>query len=97
MNMQSMMQQAQKMQKEIARVKDEVDEKIFVNSKSFVEVKVNGKKELLDIKINKNTLDKDDIEALEDLVKLSVNETFKEIDKELDSKLGKFGMGSLGF
>jgi len=97
MNMQNMMQQAQKMQKEITKVKGEIDEKKFSNTKSFVEVDVNGKKEIMKIKINKESLDKDDIEALEDLIILSINEAFKEIDKELDSKLGKFGMGSLGF
>ncbi len=97
MNMQAMMKEAQKMQKEITKVKEETNEKIFTNTKSFVDVELNGKKEVLKIKINKESLDNDDIEILEDLIVLVINETMDEIEKELESKLGKFGMGSLGF
>ncbi len=97
MNMQAMMQQAQKLQKEISKIKEEINEKTFENTKSFVKVVVNGKKEVLKIDINKESFDKDDIEAIEDLITLSLNEAFKEVDKESETKLSKYGMGSLGF
>lgn len=97
MNMQAMMQQAQKLQKEISKIKEEINEKTFENTKSFVKVVVNGKKEVLKIEINKESFDKDDIEAIEDLITLSLNEAFKEVDKESETKLSKYGMGSLGF
>lgn len=97
MNMQAMMQQAQKIQKEISKIKEELNEKTFEASKSFVTVTINGKKEILKIKINKDSFDKEDVEMLEDLVMVAANDAFKEVDKETESKLGKYGMGSLGF
>ena len=97
MNMQAMMQQAQKMQREITKAKEEIESKKFNNSRNFVEVEINGKKEILNIKINKSSLDEEDIEILQDLILISLNETFKQVDKELESKLGKYNLGSLGF
>jgi len=97
MNMQAMMQQAQKIQKEITKAKTEVEEKTFTTMKSFVEVSVNGKKEVLKVKINSENLDKEDIEVLEDLILVCLNDAFSQVDKELESKLGKYNLGSLGF
>ncbi len=97
MNMQAMMQQAQKMQREITKAKEEVESKTFVVSKSLVEVSVNGKKEVLRIKISNDNITKEDIEVLEDLILVSLNEAFGQVDKELESKLGKYNLGSLGF
>ncbi len=97
MNMQAMMQQAQKMQREISKAKEEVEAKVFTSTKSFVEVSVNGKKEVQTIKINSETLEKEDIEMLEDLILVSLNDALKQVDKELESKLGKYNLGSIGF
>lgn len=97
MNMQAMMQQAQKMQREITKAKNEVETKTFVSSKSFIEVSVNGKKEVLKIKINNESLEKEDIEVLEDLILVCLNDAFAQVDKELESKLGKYNLGSIGF
>lgn len=97
MNMQAMMQQAQKLQKEITKVKEEIENKEYSVSKSFVEIIINGKKELKKIKIDKDSLDKEDIEILEDLIMVSINEAIAKVDEEMNQKLGKYGMGSLGF
>lgn len=97
MNMQAMMQQAQKMQREISKAKEEVEAKVFTSTKSFVEVSVNGKKEVQTIKINRESLEKEDIEMLEDLILVSLNDALKQVDKELESKLGKYNLGSIGF
>lgn len=97
MNMQAMMQQAQKLQKEITKVKEEIENKEYSVSKSFVEIIINGKKELKKIKIEKDSLDKEDIEILEDLIMVSINEATAKVDEEMNQKLGKYGMGSLGF
>ena len=97
MNMQAMMQQAQKMQREISKAKEEVESKVFTSTKSFVEVSINGKKEVQTIKINSESLEKEDIEMLEDLILVSLNDALKQVDKELESKLGKYNLGSIGF
>lgn len=91
MNMQAMMKQAQAMQKDIMNKKEEVDRQEFIGESSLVTVKVNGKKEVLSIKINNDSLDKEDIEMLEDMIVVASNNALKKVDKELEKKLGKYG------
>lgn len=91
MNMQAMMQQAQKLQRDMLKAKDEVEGKTFTSKQSLVEVVMKGNKEVLSVKIETENLDKEDIEMLEDMIVLAVNENIKQIDKEMENKLGKFG------
>ena len=91
MNMQAMMQQAQKLQRDMLKEKDEVEGKTFTSKQSLVEVVMKGNKEVLSVKIEAENLDKEDIEMLEDMIVLAVNENIKQIDKEMENKLGKFG------
>ena len=96
MNMQAMMQQAQKLQRDMLKAKDEVEGKTFTSKQSLVEVVMKGNKEVLSVKIEAENLDKEDIEMLEDMIVLAVNENIKQIDKEMENKLGKFvGMAGL--
>lgn len=91
MNMQAMMQQAQKLQKEMLKAKDEIDNKDYVTTKEFVTVSMKGSKLIESVKINVDSLDKDDIEALEDMITLAVNENIEKINKDTETKMGKFG------
>lgn len=91
MNMQAMMQQAQKLQRDMLKAKDEVESKTFTSTQSFVTVVMKGNKQVTSVTIDKDELDKEDIEILQDLICLAVNENIKSIDKEMESKLGKFG------
>lgn len=97
MNIQAMMQQAQKLQKDMMKTKKEIEEKVFSLKKSFIDVEVTGKKEILKLKIDKETsLEKEDLEMLEDMIVLAINETFNQIDKETEQKMSKFGPGTAG-
>ena len=89
--MQAMMQQAQKLQRDMMKAKKEIDEKLFTSSQGFITIDMKGTKEVVSVKIDKDNLDKDDIEMLEDLISLAVNENVKKIEKETESKMGKFG------
>ena len=91
MNMQAMMQQAQKIQRDMLKAKSEIDEKLFVSKQSLVEVEMKGNKQITKIKITAETIDKEDIEMLEDMITIAVNENIKAIEKETENKLGKFG------
>ena len=91
MNMQAMMQQAQKLQRDIMKAKNEIDEKKFTSTQGFLTIEMKGNKEVTSVKIDKENLDKDDIEMLEDLISLAVNDNVKKIEKETESKMGKFG------
>lgn len=97
MNIQAMMKQAQKLQEEMLKTKEEIDSKIFPGKYSFVDVEVNGKKELLKVIIDKEIkLDDEDREMLEDIIVLAVNDAFKKVDAELENKMGKYGSGLTG-
>lgn len=91
MNMQAMMQQAQKLQRDMMKAKNEIDEKNFTSIQGFLTIEMKGTKEITSVKIDKENLDKDDIEMLEDLISLAVNDNINKIEKETESKMGKFG------
>ena len=96
MNIQAMMKQAQKMQKDMLAAKEEIDSKTFTATNSFVTVNMKGNKEVQDIKIDLEQLDKDDLEMLQDVLVVAINNAMKEIDKETEEKLGKYTQGMPG-
>ena len=96
MNIQAMMKQAQAIQKEMMKAKDEIDSKTYIGISSFVEVKVKGSKQIESVTINKKELDESDVEMLQDLLVVAVNDAMKQIDKETEQKLGKYTQGMPG-
>lgn len=96
MNIQAMMKQAQKLQKEMLQTKSEIDNKTFEITKSFMSLKMKGNKTVEEVKINLEQCEKEDIEMLEDLILVSVNELIKQIDKETEEKMGKYTKGMPG-
>ncbi len=90
MNIQALMKQAQSLQKDMMKAKEEIDNTLFTGSNSFVTVKVNGKKEVLDIKIDTDSVDKDDIEMLQDILMIALNNAFSEVDKVTEQKMSKY-------
>ena len=96
MNIQTMMKQAQKIQKEMMEAKEKLDQEVFESSKSFVTVKVLGNKTISEIKIDSENLDKDDIEMLQDLIVVVINDVMSQIDKETEKVMGKYTQGMPG-
>jgi len=95
MNLQALMKQAQSMQKNIMDSKKKIDEMIFTGKSELVEVKMNGKREVLSVEIKSDELEKDDLEILEDMIKIATNDALKQIEKEVNNKL-ESQAGSLG-
>ena len=94
MNMQALMREAQKMQKELQKTQTELESKTYEGSSSLVNVVVNGKKELVSIKVNaEDTIEKDEIELLEDMILVAVNDALKKADDDKNKKLSKYGGG----
>mgnify|MGYP003488878530 FL=1 len=92
MNIQAMMKQAQAMQKDMMKIKDEVDNTEFSAESSFVKVTVKGTKEVVKVEINaEDGLEADDIEMLQDMIMIAINEANKKVDATLEKKMGKFG------
>lgn len=97
MNMQALMKQAQTLQRDMAKAKEEIDKTIFEGENALVKVKVNGAKELISVEIDKsNPLDTDDIEMLEDMITVAINNALKQVDKMTEEKMGKFSQGMPG-
>lgn len=91
MNIQALMKQAQNMQKDMLKIKDEIDQTEFEATSSLVKVVVNGKKEIVSITIDKdNNIEKDEIEMLEDMLMIALNNAFGKVDKMTEEKMGKF-------
>ena len=92
MNMQALMKQAQKMQKDMMSAKDEIDNMEFTGTSSLVKVTMKGTKEVIKVEIDSNdSLEKDDIEMLQDMILVAVNDAISQIDKITEEKMGKYG------
>ncbi len=91
MNMQALMKQAQALQKDMMNTKDEVDHMTFEGTSSFVTVVVNGKKEVVSIKIDYDeSMEKEDFEMLQDILQVAINDAMKKVDATLEQRMGKF-------
>lgn len=91
MNMQALMKQAQAMQKDIAKLKNEVEAMEFEGVSSFVTVRINGKKEVLKVTISKEASElQDDFSMLEDMILLATNTALAKVDEAMESKMGKY-------
>ena len=91
MNIQAMLKQAQALQKDMLKAKEEIDNTEFVGENSLVKVTLKGTKEVVKVEINADDFDKDDIEMLEDMIVVAINDANKKIDKMTESKMNKFG------
>lgn len=96
MNMQAMLKQAQKMQKDMLTAKEEIDKKVYESKSGMVTVKSNGKKEVLEVMIAADSIEKDEIELLQDMIVVAINENNKKIDQETENTLGKYTQGMPG-
>ena len=90
-NMQSMLKQAQKMQEDMAAKQAELEEREYDISAGggVVNVKINGKKEILSVKLAEEIVDPDDIETLEDLIVAAVNEAIKMVEAVSSSEMSQ--------
>lgn len=100
-NMQAMLRQAQKMQEEMQQKQADLEEMVYDISAGggAVTLKINGKKEISELKIDPEVIDPDDAETLEDLVTAAVNEAIKRVEKEsadaMESITGALNMPGL--
>ena len=97
MDMNKLMQQAQEMQEQLAKVqKEAANETVEATAGGgMVTVTANGAGEIVEIKIAKEAIDPDDPEMLADLVLAAVNEALRSAQRLVESKVGPL-MGGLG-
>ncbi|NLK64922.1 MAG: YbaB/EbfC family nucleoid-associated protein [Tissierellia bacterium] len=90
-NMNNMMKQVQRMQKQMEEMQRELEQREVeaTSGGGAVSVKVNGKKALLELKIDPEVVDKDDVEMLEDMVVAAINEAFRKADEMMENEMKK--------
>ena len=96
-NMNAMIKQAQKMQEDMAALQEELDAREYdvKAGGGMVEVKINGKREVLSVSIKPEIVDPDDVETLEDIIVAAVNEAIKTVDSTNEAEMSKI-TGSFG-
>ena len=94
-NMNNMMKQMQKLQKQMENLEEELKSQEVTASSGggAVEATVNGKKELIRIKIDEAVVDPEDVGMLEDLVLTAVNSAMDEADNIANKRMGKLTGG----
>ncbi|MFQ9932890.1 MAG: YbaB/EbfC family nucleoid-associated protein [Lachnospiraceae bacterium] len=99
-NMNNLMKQAQKMQRQMEETTKALEEKEFTAAAGggAVEVTVSGKKEVVKVKLKEEVVDPDDIEMLEDLIVAATNEALRKMEEVSQAEMSKItgGLGGLG-
>ena len=95
MNQAAMIKQAQKMQQEMLRMQEEMENKTFTASAGggMVTASVNGKHELLNLEIKPDAVDPDDVEMLQDMVIAAVNEAMRAADADSANNMSRLTGG----
>ena len=96
-SMNDMLKQAQKMQEDMANLQAELEEREYDVSAGggAVSLKINGKKEIVELNIAPEIVDPDDVETLADIIIAAVNEGISKVEKVSETEMGKItgGMG----
>ncbi|HEX8617050.1 MAG TPA: YbaB/EbfC family nucleoid-associated protein [Thermoanaerobaculia bacterium] len=87
MNIKQLMKQAQQMQDQMQRQMSSIRVEGTAGG-GMVKAEMSGNKELLTITIDKEAVDPNDVEMLQDLVKAAVNEAARKVDEEMQSSMG---------
>ncbi len=90
-----LMKQAQKFQSKMAKLQEELGEKTMEASAGggMVSVVANGKQELISIKIDREVVDPEDIEMLQDLVLAAANDALTRAKDMMNEEMGKLTKG----
>jgi len=94
-NMGNLLKQAQKIQSQISKLQEELEQKTVEASSGggMVTVVVNGKQEVLSIKIDPEVVTSDDIEMLQDLIVAAINEGLSRAREMISDEMGKLTQG----
>ena len=94
-NMGNMMKQAQKLQSKMLRIQEELAEKTVESTAGggMISVVANGRQQILSIKIDKEVVDPDDVEMLQDLILAAVNDALNKAQEMVAGEMGKLTGG----
>lgn len=94
MNINKLMKEAKKMQADMEKSQEELQAKEFEATAGggAISVKVTGGKKIKEIKIQKDVVDPDDVEMLEDLILTCINEALRKVDNAQSESFGKYNI-----
>jgi DNA-binding YbaB/EbfC family protein len=94
-NMKDLMKQAQKMQAELMKQQEELENQLFeaTSGGGMVTVQITGKFEVKSVKIDPQAVDPEDVEMLEDLIVAAMQEAFKKASDATGEAMGKLTGG----
>ena len=97
MNINNLMKEAKKMQADLEKSQTELAAKEFEASAGggAVTVKVNGQKQILSLALQKEVVDSDDVEMLQDLIVTCLNQAFNQVDDAQATSMGKYNIPGL--
>ena len=97
MNQAAMMKQAQKMQRDLMQMQEELEQAVYTAAAGggVVKATVSGKRELTELTIDPEAVDPDDVEMLQDMIVAAVNEAMRAAENDASSSMQKLtgGMG----
>ncbi len=95
MNQAAMMKQAQKMQQDMLRMQEEMENKTYTAAAGggMVKATVNGKHQLVGLEIKEEAVDPEDVEMLQDMVIAAVNEAMREADNDAANNMSRLTGG----
>ncbi len=94
-NMNQMMKQVKKMQQEMEKAQEDLKDKTIETTSGggMVKVVANGHKQILSITINRDVVDPEDVEMLQDLILTAINDALNQVDQMVSDDLGKYTGG----
>lgn len=90
MNMQAMLQQAQRMQKDIQAKQEVINNSEYTGTSEMVDITIYGSKKVKSVNIKIKQLDEEDVEVLEDMIKIAMNDAISKVEKDTEAKLGAY-------
>ena len=95
MNQAAMMKQAQKMQQEMLRMQEEMENKTYTAAAGggMVTAEVSGKHQLVNLTIKEEAVDPDDVDMLQDMIIAAVNEAVRKAESEAAANMSKLTGG----
>ena len=90
-NMNNLMKQAQQMQQKMSTLQKELESRELETSSGggMVKIKINGKQEILELKLDKECVDPTDVDSLEELLTIAVNQAVKESQDMVSNAMSK--------
>ena len=97
-NMQQLMRQAQKMQQQMMQLQEDLDAREYEGTAGggAVSCKITGKRQLIELTIDKDAVDPEEVDILQDMVMAAVNDALKKGEETREREMSRIGGAGMG-